>query len=251
MIVERRATMRGVMTMIAVALAAGLALAACAQGQVRRDPALVSAAQLVDVDALQSPSGGFGNGDYRIGATDTLSVIVFQVPDLTFTGPNALRVDAAGNIAMPLIGVVPAAGLTSQELSASIASRLGQRYLRNPHVTVAIDEAASQKVTVDGSVNKPGVYLMRGRTTLLQAVAMAEGPTQIADTRSVAVFRAAPEGRMVALFDLGAIRAGQADDPVLQGDDVVVVDVSRLNAAFRDIVAILPGLGAFVYYIRD
>lgn len=235
----------------AIVLLAAMAVAACAGGPDRRDPALVTAAVVIDPTALQSPADAVGDAEYRIGATDTLNVSVFQVPDLSFTGENALRVDASGNIEMPLIGTVRASGRTAAQLSAEIAGRLGQRYLRNPHVTVTVAEAASQKVTVDGSVNKPGVYLLRGRTTLLQAVAMAEGPTQIADTRNVAVFRNTPEGRMVAVFDLRAIRAGQAEDPVIMGDDVIVVDVSRLNAVFRDIVTTLPGIGAFFYYIAQ
>jgi polysaccharide export outer membrane protein len=125
--------------------------------------------------------------------------------------------------------------------------RLGERYLRNPRVSVSVSEAASQKITVDGAVMKPGVYVMRGRTTLLQAVAMAEGGTRIADLRKVAIFRSTGARPMVAVFDLAAIRRGEAADPIVLGDDVVVVDTSRLSARYRDIIEILPGLGIFAY----
>lgn len=188
--------------------------------------------------------------DYRIGVQDVLNVDVFQVPDLTFVGDNAIRVDASGLIEMPLIGTLQAAGRTPAELGGDIRSRLAIRFLQNPQVSVRVAEAANQKITVDGSVVEPGVYAMKGQTTLLQAVAMAKGATRVSDLRNVAVFRTVDDQRMVALFDLAAIRSGQAVDPLLQGDDIVVVDTSRLSAAMRDILAALPGIGAFVYYTR-
>lgn len=184
----------------------------------------------------------------QIGVLDLLSVIVFQVPDLTFVGDNGVRVDASGQIEMPLIGSLQAAGRTPAELGADIRTRLASRYLQNPQVTVRVAEAANQKITVDGAVNEPGVYETKGQTTLLQAVAMAKGASRVADLRSVAVFRTVDDQRMVGVFDLAAIRGGYANDPVLQGDDVVIVDTSRLSAAMRDIIAALPAIGSFVYY---
>lgn len=184
----------------------------------------------------------------EIGVLDRLDVIVFQVPDLTFTGASAIRVDASGQIEMPLIGSLQAAGRTPAELGSDIRTRLASRYLQNPQVTVRVAEAGNQKITVDGAVTEPGVYETKGQTTLLQAVAMAKGATRVADLQSVAVFRTVEDQRMVAVFDLAAIRGGLAADPVLQGDDVVVVDTSRLSAAMRDVLAALPALGSFVYY---
>ncbi len=184
----------------------------------------------------------------EIGVLDRLDVIVFQVPDLTFVGENGVRVDASGLIEMPLIGSLPAAGRTPAELGSDIRTRLASRYLQNPQVTVRVAAAGNQKITVDGAVTEPGVYETKGQTTLLQAVAMAKGPTRIADLRSVAVFRTVDDRRMVAVFDLAAIRGGLAVDPVLQGDDVVIVDTSRLGAALQDIIAVLPALGSFAYY---
>lgn len=181
---------------------------------------------------------------YQIGAADKLALRVFQVDDLSF---EEIFVDASGNLQLPLLGSVQAAGLTPAELSEDIERRLAERYLRNPQVVVTVTEAASQKITVDGAVTKPGVYEMRGRTTLMQAVAMAEGPTRIAALDSVAVFRTVDGRRMVAVFDLQAIRGGQTEDPVVLGDDVIVVDTSRLNANIREILQALPGLAVFGY----
>lgn len=199
----------------------------------------LGSAQLLDQSSLAS-----GPQTYLIGPADTLSIRVFQVEDLSF---DEIQVDASGMLQLPLIGAVRAAGMTPADLSRDIEMRLGQQYLRNPNVTVTVTKAASQKVTVDGAVTKPGVYEMVGRTTLMQAVAMAEGPTNVADMRKVAVFRNVDGRRMVAVFDLQQIRSGRLTDPVLSGDDVVVVDTSTLQAALRDIVQALPGLAVFAY----
>ncbi|HEV7229277.1 polysaccharide biosynthesis/export family protein [Brevundimonas sp.] len=220
---------------------AAFLVAACGGGATR-DASLVTAAAPIDPVMLMQSARGEASGDYRIGATDLLTVSVFQVPDLSF---DEIRVDASGNLQLPMIGSVQAAGLTPNELSNDIARRLGERYLRNPQVTVTVKEAASQKVTIDGAVTQPGVYEMRGRTTLMQAVAMAKGPTRDANVRSVAVFREVGGQRMVAVFDLADIRNGQAEDPVILGDDVVVVDISRTNALVRDAVQALPALAIF------
>jgi polysaccharide export outer membrane protein len=192
---------------------------------------------------MTASSGAEASG-YRIGPSDKLAVTVFQVEDLSFP---EIFVDASGRLQLPLLGSVQAAGLTPAELSMDLERRLGERYLRNPRVSVSVSDAASQKITVDGAVTKPGVYEMQGRTTLLQAVAMAEGGTRVADLKKVAVFRSVEGRPMVAVVDLAAIRRGEAVDPVVMGDDVIVVDTSRLSARYRNIIEILPGLAVFGY----
>ncbi|MDO9589211.1 MAG: polysaccharide biosynthesis/export family protein [Brevundimonas sp.] len=219
-------------------LLAAILLAGC--GGSGMDVNQMTAAQPIDVQSVQTVATT--PAEYRIGVGDKLDVRVFQVEDLSF---EELVVDTSGNINMPLIGVVHGAGRTAGEMSSDIAARLAAQYLRNPEVTVTVREAASQKITVDGAVTKPGVYVMRGSTSLLQAVAMAEGPTPVADLTKVAVFRTVGGQRSVALFDLAAIRQGRASDPEVLGDDVVVVDTSRLNSALREILGAVPALAVF------
>jgi polysaccharide export outer membrane protein len=211
---------------------------------VRDQGAMTAAANIAPRDLL-SPSNGVQSPYYLIGPTDVLKVSVFQVADLSF---EELRVDSSGNIQMPLIGTVSASGLTPAQLSEAVRSRLAERYLQNPQVSISVVSSASQKVTVDGDVTKPGVYVMQGRTTLIQAIAMAEGPTRTADLESVAVFREIDGQRVVAVFDLRAIRNGTMLDPVILGDDVIVVDRSRLNSALREILAAVPALAIFRAY---
>ena len=203
----------------------------------------MTAARPVDLQSVQTVEAP--SAEYRIGVGDKLAVRVFQVEDLSF---EELMVDTSGNINLPLIGGVRGAGRTASEMSTDIAARLADRFLREPQVTVTVKEAASQKITVDGAVTKPGVYEMRGSTSLLQAIAMAEGPARVADLTKVAVFRNIDGRRSVALFDLSAIRQGRASDPQVFGDDVIVVDASRLNSVLREVVAALPALSAFAYF---
>lgn len=216
-------------------------LAGC--GGPRMDVSQMVAARPVNLQTAQVSD--LPLSEYRIGVGDKLNVRVFQVPDLSFDG---LVIDTSGNIQMPLIGAVSGAGRTSGELASEIARRLAAQYLRDPQVTVTVTEAASQKITVDGAVTNPGVYEMRGATTLLQAVAMAKGPTPMADLGKVAVFRTVDGQRSVALFDLASIRQGRSPDPEVLGDDIIVVDASRLNSAFREILGAIPALAIFTAF---
>ncbi|HYD44956.1 MAG TPA: polysaccharide biosynthesis/export family protein [Phenylobacterium sp.] len=183
--------------------------------------------------------------DYRIGPFDKLTINVFQVKDLTL---DEVQVDASGQILLPLIGQVAAGGKSTRELSKEIAGKLAERYLQNPQVSVLVKEAASQKVAVEGAVMEAGVFQLKGRTSLLQAVAMAKGPHPNADLKRVAVFRDVDGQRMAAVFNLKAIRKGKAEDPQILGNDVVVVNSSALKGGIRELVRSLPALGIFAVF---
>lgn len=226
--------------LLSIVILTSAAVAGCSGS--RMDVGQMTAAQAVE---LGSPVEPVQDGDYRLGVGDKISIRVFQVADLSF---DNLVIDRSGNVQMPLIGAVRGAGRTPAEMSAEVAERLSAQYLRDPQVTVTVTEAAMQKITVDGAVMKPGVYEMNGTTSLLQAVAMAEGPTRIADLTKVALFRTIDGRRSVALFDLAAIRQGRASDPQVLGDDVIVVDASRLNSALRDVVGAVPALAVFRFF---
>jgi polysaccharide biosynthesis/export protein len=191
-----------------------------------------------------APRAATPDASYRIASGDTLHITVYQVADLT----RDYIVDAAGNIAIPLIGYVPAAGQTSEQLRAAIASRLNQRYLRNADVTVAIRESAGQIVTVDGAVQQPGQYPVRGPTSLIQAVALARGTNPQANPRRVAVFRQIDGQRMAAAFDLTSIRRGEAPDPQLFPGDIVVVDGNTANSVWQTLLQTLPLVALFRPY---
>lgn len=177
--------------------------------------------------------------DYRIGSQDLLELQVFGVADLNRT----VRVNSRGFISLPLIGMVQAAGLTSEQLETSLAKKLAKNYLQNPQVSLFIKEYTSQRVTVEGAVKKPGVYPLKGRTTLLQALATAEGLTSVADANGVKVFRTDPQtgNRTTLVFDLEKIRLGELRDPDVRNDDIVQVGESTGKSVAKQLIEfVLP-----------
>jgi polysaccharide export outer membrane protein len=189
-----------------------------------------------DVETLTATEGL-----QRIAPLDKLAINVFQVESLS----GEFQVDTAGAISFPLVGTIEAQGKTAPELGTLIASRLGQRYLKNPNVQVSIKESREQTITVEGSVRQPGVYPIKGATSLIRAVALARGAAEDANTSKVVVFRTIKGQRMAAAFDLSAIRRAEAEDPMIYGNDIVVVDGSRGRALFRDIMTVFPLLAIF------
>jgi len=177
-------------------------------------------------------------GAYLIGPRDLLQVQVFEVDELS----SKVRVNRRGYITMPLIGAIPVAGHNITEVEHLVEQRLAEEYLQDPHVAVFVEEFASQKVTVEGYVKKPGVFAMEGRTTLLQAIAMAGGVDDIADTDQIFVFRNPyGENRSVLDFNLDSIEDGEQPDPLLQGTDIVVVDSSSGRRLLKDISSTMRG----------
>lgn len=183
-------------------------------------------------------------GEYFIGPQDLLAVKVFRVEDFDV----AVRVDSRGTISLPLIGRVHAAGLTSFQLEKQIAAKLSASYLQNPFVTVFVEEYASQRVTVVGAVNKPGVYALTGPTTLLQAIALAEGLDHLADGSRVQVLRGIGERHNhPANYNVESIRSGKETDPSIRGGDIVVVNKSGGRSVIKGLTDTLRG---FVYFGR-
>ena len=193
---------------------------------------------------IPAPSADRAVDDYKIGPLDTLAVTVFQEPDLSQT---AVQVDASGNVLLPLIGQVKAGDKTSTQLANEIGIKLGVKYLTNPQVSVIVTQSVSQHVTLDGSVTEPGVYAIQGRTTLLDALAMAKGTSRVAALDQVAVFRMVDGKRIGGVFNVDKINRGLAPDPEIKGDDTIVVGLSNVKAAWRDILTAAPLLTTFSY----
>ena len=205
-------------------LAAAVALLALAAS-----PALAASASLPPPDAVARATPGIT--EYRIGPADTLDINVSQLPELT----KVVEVGQGGKILLPLIGQVQAAGRTPVELSDDIATALKKKYMKDPIVVVAVKDAQGDKITVDGAVTKPGVYPLAGPTTLLQAVALAQGPDPtLANPKRVAIFRTIGGQRRSAFYDLTQIRTGHAEDPAIYGNDIVVVDTSGTKSFMQN-----------------
>lgn len=221
-------------------------LAACAGSSPTLGPASTAVTVQPELPTPDPLEAARVQRTFVLGPFDEIKVSVFGAEELARAG----MVDSSGSFSMPLLGQVTAAGNTPAQLEELIADRLRGRFLRNPEVTVSVTKVQSRTVTVDGAVALPGVYPVVGETTLQQVVAQARGATEFAQLREVVVFRTIDKRRMAALFNLEAIRAGQAVDPQIYSDDIVVVGTNTGRRNFRDIIQAIPVLGVFTPVVR-
>ena len=193
-------------TSLAAALAA-LALAAPASAKDKDDkkPAAAAPAPITD--------------EYRIGPGDTLRIEVYKDAQLS----QSVQVRPDGKITLPLIGDLDANGATPLELRETIAKSL-KEYITNPTVTVIVVEALASKVYVMGEVTRPGTMELHGPTTILQALAMAGGFKEFANTKDVKVLRPKSGNGVETLrFNYKEMLNGDAKPFYLRSGDTVVV----------------------------
>jgi len=176
--------------------------------------------------------------DYRIGPDDLLEIQVFGVEQLS----RAVRVNSRGQVSLPLVGMLDLGGMTAQEAEATITLKLADNFLQNPQVSLFIKEYTTQRVTIEGAVQKPGIYPLRGPTTLLRSLAIAGGQGSLSDMHEVMLFRADETGKnSTQVYDVERIRSGEREDPAIVNDDLIVVKRSPTrillkDSVFRDVI---------------
>lgn len=218
---------------------AGLLLSGCASTP---DP-IIGPASIEPVAALGQADYRFARGKtYLLRPSDKISVNVFREPDFTL---DAVQIGVEGNISLPMIGSIPAAGKTAASLEADLTQRLGQLGVKTPMVSINIVEYASHLVTVEGSVDQPGVYKFQPGSRLSAAIAMAGGPSRTAKRDQVAVFRETEAGMSIAKFDYGMMGEGTMLDPILEPGDRVVMGTDGLSVFWQDLLKALPAFGVF------
>ncbi|WP_249620988.1 SLBB domain-containing protein [Desulfuromonas sp. CSMB_57] len=161
--------------------------------------------------------------DYRIGEGDVLRVLVYDNPDLN---TNA-RVSGQGTIIFPLVGEVAIGGLTVSQAAQKIGRELANGYIRDPQVTVFVEEFRSQRVTIMGEVRTPGLHELSGSTSLMELISKAGGLTPDADFQAtINRKRSSPQEAEqqinVNLRDLLDRREGTADVALQDGDSVFI-----------------------------
>jgi len=166
---------------------------------------------------------------YRLSITDRIRVSIFQEDDLT----DILRIDARGNINLKLVGELRVAGMTVAEAQRAIekAYRDG-RFLRNPQVSVVIEDYAIRDVAIEGQVKAPGRYVLPVESTysIVELVTKAGGLTDIAKGSAVVITRTSPDGKRTTItVDVDSlIRGRKSSNPnnsavLLEPGDVVYV----------------------------
>jgi polysaccharide export outer membrane protein len=202
---------------VALAIVTFVSIAGCA-GNNRLEPR--PELQTVQQGELPTPTSADAvtSRAFTLGPLDKIEVAVYGIAELSKT----VQIDGDGKVSLPLVGTITAAGRTPQQLSSDISDRLRQQYVRNPDVAVTLD-TNSQTITVDGAVQRPGMYPVLNRMSLMRAIASGGGITDFADTNYVVVFREVDGKKYAGLYDLRAIRQGSYDDPRVYPNDVVVV----------------------------
>ena len=231
--------LRNVLSRSLLLSAGALALSGCVVED-RIAPGIVNAtaSSAMGQDAF---AGSVGS-TYQLRAADKVSVIVFREQELS--APE-LTISAEGRISVPLVGEVQAAGMTAQQLELRLEQMFDERYLRSPDVSVNVLDYASHLVTVEGAVDRPGLYPFNPGTRLTGGISLASGLERVADVRDVAIFRESSEGTIIAKFDYAQVRAGTMLDPILHPGDRVVVGTDNLSQTWQDLLRALPAFGLF------
>jgi len=213
-----------------------LFLTACSGGSLSQHGSAITALSTTELPPPNRTDLAAASRPYLLGPFDKLKIDVFGIEDLN----KEVQIDASGRLSFPLIGVVEASGRTPGELGQVIEDKLRGKYVRDPQVTVNLEETISQVITVDGQVDEPGLYPVVGRMTLIRAVATAGGTTEFAKLNDVVLFRSVNGQRMAGLYNLKAIRKGVYDDPEVFANDVIVVGDSPARRIFKDLLQAAP-----------
>jgi len=160
-----------------------------------------------------------GDGSYVIGNDDILAINVWKEPDFS----RSIQVRSDGKISLPLMGEVQATGRTPLQLQQDIATKL-QDYITKPEVTVMVEQINSKKFNVLGQVIKPGSYSLTLASTVVDALAIANGPRDFAKLKSIFILRQNSGGGQTRIaFNYRDFLKGKAQNVKLEPNDTVVV----------------------------
>lgn len=207
--------------MAALAFSSGFALAQAVPPPATT-PVASNAASSGSYSSSTTPSqmapASQGGTEYIIGPEDVLHVAVWKETDLTATLP--VRPD--GKISLPLLNDVQAAGMTPQQLAASLTEKL-KKYISDPHVTVVVTTINSKRIYLVGEVLHTGATPLAPNMTVLQALSSA-GLNQFAKTKGIYVLRTENGKQQKLPVDYRKLVKGRVDQNYLlkPGDTIVV-----------------------------
>ncbi|MGO8795525.1 MAG: polysaccharide biosynthesis/export family protein [Candidatus Sulfotelmatobacter sp.] len=160
-----------------------------------------------------------GSSSLKLGPGDLIDVAVYNVPELT----TKARIGNSGDVYLPLIDYVHIGDLTMEEAQALIEKRLESGgFVRNPHVTIFLDESASQGVTVLGEVARPGIYPAIGNRKLYDLISAAGGFSQSAGRKVSIIRQHSPDGPITLNLPRNLADDLQDNIEILPGDTITV-----------------------------
>ena len=164
-----------------------------------------------------TPAANVG-ADYRLVNGDKLRIEVYREPQLS----HSLQIRPDGKISLPLAGDMVAAGQTPVALRDAIAASLKQ-YVTNPVVTVIVVETQLATISVMGEVNEPGAVPLKGRMTVIEALAAAGGFKDFANTKNITIRRPTANGVQRIRFNYKEEIKAEREPVYVQAGDVIIV----------------------------
>lgn len=157
----------------------------------------------------------------KIGPGDLLQINMFENPELS----GSFRVDASGNIILPLVGQMHVAGETAEDAGEQIGKRYIQAGILKPgnaYATVSIAEYATQGITINGEVKSPGIYPALGVRFLNDVIAAAGGETPVAASKVIITHRDDPAHPVSIYYNPSALSPTVPQTQILPGDTIMV-----------------------------
>jgi polysaccharide export outer membrane protein len=196
-------------------------VASCSLHLLAQTPVTGQAPQLAPANETARPQSPrlLANSNVKLGVGDLIEISVYGVPDLS----TKVRISGSGDVYLPLIDYVHLAALTTDEAQELIQKRLEDGgFVRGPHVSIFVDESASQAITLVGEVVRPGAYPAIGERRLFDLISAAGGLTDKAG-RNVTIEHQGSPGQKVEL-QLSANMAEDTQDnvDVFPGDTIIV-----------------------------
>jgi len=160
------------------------------------------------------------DSSYIIGPMDVLEIQVWKEPD--FSRQVLVRPD--GKITFPLIDDIQASGMTTLALKALLTEKL-KGFVDNPEVTVIVLESHSKNFYIIGKVNRPGTYPLSPDMTVLQALSVAGGLGEWADSDSIRIIRRSGAKEEIFGFDYDKVISGKnlEQNTLLEPNDTIIV----------------------------
>lgn len=187
---------------------------------------------------FQQTARSAGDADLPIGPGDLIELSVFEVEELS---KLRVRVPMKGTIALPLVGQIEATGRTTAELEDEIRTRLQAKFMHDPQVSVFVHEHNSQRVSVIGAVRRGGVFPLNRQLRLADALALAEGLSEDADS-FVYVIRRVPAGTVAKAGGAGPRAAASSPASSSTEEIMTPIDLSALADGREELnVTLQPG----------
>ncbi len=187
-------------------------------------PPPAPAAPAVQPEAADARPAGLASSGYRIGPGDVLQVAVYGHDELTGTAV----VQPGGNVLVPLLGPVVAAGATTEEVESRIAKQLAKGFVRDAQVSVVVRDYRSQVVYVVGDVARPGTYPLAGATRIVEILSRA-GPLQTAGDEVLIVRPLGEKHRPVLPSEVSRAAQGGAAPGTTADARVLHVDMRAIQ----------------------